>query len=73
MQSQLERCRRSRAQRARVVVEKESTGRHVLLRVSSDRRGRSDRQSEPSKGPYAIYRPDMHSGAVAPTEQYYGR
>ena len=37
---------------ARVVVEKESTGRHVLLRVSSDRRGRSDYQSEPSEGPY---------------------
>ena len=36
---------------ARVVVEKESTGRHVLLRVSSDRRGRSDHQSEPSAGP----------------------
>ena len=37
---------------ARVVAEKESTGRHVLLRVSSDRRGRSDHQSEPSEGPY---------------------
>ena len=36
---------------ARVVAEKESTGRHVLLRVSSDRRGRSDHQSEPSEGP----------------------
>ena len=35
----------------RVVAEKESTGRHVLLRVSSDRRGRSDHQSEPSEGP----------------------
>ena len=37
---------------ARVVVEKESTGRHVLLRVSSDHGGRSDHQSEPSEGPY---------------------
>ena len=36
---------------ARVVVEKESTGRHVLLRVSSDHGGRSDHQSEPSEGP----------------------
>ena len=35
-----------------MVAEKESTGRHVLLRVSSDRRGRSDHQSEPSEGPY---------------------
>ena len=36
---------------ARVVAEKESTGRHVLLRVPSDRRGRSDHQSEPSERP----------------------
>ena len=35
-----------------MVVEKESTGRHVLLRVSSDHGGRSDHQSEPSEGPY---------------------
>ena len=37
---------------ARVVAEKESTGRHVLLRASSDHGGRSDHQSEPSEGPY---------------------
>ena len=37
---------------ARVVVEKESTGRHVLLRVSSDHGGRSGRQLEPNEGPY---------------------
>ena len=35
-----------------MVVEKESTGRHVLLRVSSDHGGRSDYQSEPSEVPY---------------------
>ena len=40
---------------ARVVVEKESTGRHVLLRVSSDHGGRSDHQSEPSEGPYTAH------------------
>ena len=32
-----------------MVAEKESTGRHVLLRVSSDHGGRSDHQSEPSE------------------------
>ena len=37
---------------ARVVAEKESTGRHVLLRVSSDHGGQSDPQSEPNAGPY---------------------
>ena len=37
---------------ARVVAEKESTGRYVLLRVSSDHGGRSGYQPEPSEGPY---------------------
>ena len=63
---------------ARVVVEKESTGHHVLLRVSSDRRGRSDHQSEPSEGPYTAHtctqgqwhrRPScwLHPGGAATT------
>ena len=63
---------------ARVVAEKESTGRHVLLRVSSDRRGRSDHQSEPSEGPYTAHtctqgqwhrRPScwLHPGGAATT------
>ena len=63
---------------ARVVAEKESTGRHVLLRVSSDHGGRSDYQSEPSEGPYTAHtcvqgqwhrRPScwLHPGGAATT------
>ena len=40
---------------ARVVAEKESTGRHVLLRVSSDHGGRSGYQPEPSDVPYTAH------------------
>ena len=61
-----------------MVVEKESTGRHVLLRVSSDHGGRSDYQSEPSEGPYTAHtctqgqrhrRPScwLHPGGAATT------
>ena len=63
---------------ARVVAEKETTGRHVLLHVSSDHGGRLDYQSEPSEGPYTAHtctqgqwhrRPScwLHPGGAATT------
>ena len=57
MQSAMDACSSSAAESkvARVVAEKESTGRHVLLRVSSDHGGRSDHQSETSAGPYTAH------------------